>query len=295
MNHLHIKKPILLVIDDVAENLILLHKLLRDDYRVKGANDGLRGIQIAQSEAPDLILLDVMMPDMDGFEVCQHLKSNTKTKDIPIIFLTAKSETEDELKGLQLGAIDYLLKPFNPEIVRARIKNHLMIKFTYESSNKKLPSEDDVNIRAKSPHLHLKQTHQKYNITSYKSELTSNLGSRESVSSFIDRMRIFDAKKRRFIDLNTGLIMDATSGKILSRLGKKEVKVLELLILNKGKLTTREELMSFAWNGRVVTDSVINVSISNIRKFLLDFHPDKNGLITTFSGLGYCLNISDLL
>lgn len=120
--------PTLLVIDDIPENLSLMYKLLKDDYKVKGANSGDKGLTIAANDKPDLILLDVMMPEMDGFEVCSYLKSNPSTKDIPVIFITAKNESIDERKGLELGAVDYITKPIVPEIVKARVKTHLSLK-----------------------------------------------------------------------------------------------------------------------------------------------------------------------
>ncbi|WP_165311503.1 response regulator [Vibrio ziniensis] len=120
--------PTLLVIDDIPENLSLMYKLLKDDYKVKGANSGDKGLAIARNDKPDLILLDVMMPDMDGFEVCEYLKENPATKDIPIIFLTAKTESLDERRGLELGAVDYITKPIVPEIVKARVSTHVSMK-----------------------------------------------------------------------------------------------------------------------------------------------------------------------
>lgn len=122
-------KPTLLVIDDVPSNLSLMYQLLKDDYKVKGANSGAKGLEIALTDVPDLILLDVMMPQMDGYEVCRQLKSSPKTEDIPVIFLTAKTETVDEKKGLGLGAVDYISKPIHPDIVKARIKTHIELKF----------------------------------------------------------------------------------------------------------------------------------------------------------------------
>ena len=122
-------KRTLLVIDDIADNLMLMNEILRDNYKVKGANSGERGLRIAFSDTPpDLILLDVMMPDMDGFEVCRRLKAMPQTEHIPIIFVTAKSDTVDEEKGLALGAVDYIVKPISPPIVKARVKTHLALK-----------------------------------------------------------------------------------------------------------------------------------------------------------------------
>jgi len=123
------RKATILVVDDTPANLAMMNALLKEDYLVKVANNGERALNIAHSDAkPDLILLDVMMPDMDGYEVCQRLKADSVTKDIPIIFLTAKSEMEDERHGLELGAVDYLAKPISPPIVMARVKNHLALK-----------------------------------------------------------------------------------------------------------------------------------------------------------------------
>lgn len=122
-------KPTILVVDDTPDNLILMSSLLKGDYKVKIANGGEKALRIAASDAPpDLILLDIMMPDMDGYEVCQRLKHEPNTMNIPVIFLTAKNEMEDEKKGLELGAVDYITKPISPPIVLARVKNHLALK-----------------------------------------------------------------------------------------------------------------------------------------------------------------------
>lgn len=122
-------KLTILVVDDTPDNLSLMTALLKDQYQVKIAKNGMTALQIAGSTTPpDLILLDIMMPEMDGYEVCRQLKTNLKTKDIPIIFLTALAELENEKKGLELGAVDYVTKPISPFIFMARIKNHLALK-----------------------------------------------------------------------------------------------------------------------------------------------------------------------
>jgi putative two-component system response regulator len=123
------KKATILVVDDTSDNLALMSNLLKTDYKVKVANSGERALKIAASEnVPDLILLDVMMPGMDGYEVCQLLKSNPATRHIPVIFLTGKTAVEDEKRGLEMGAVDYLTKPISPPIVLARVKIHLDLK-----------------------------------------------------------------------------------------------------------------------------------------------------------------------
>lgn len=121
--------PLILVVDDTPENLTVLSDLLKGLYRVKVANSGPRALAIASKDPkPDLILLDVMMPEMDGWEVCRRLKQETATAEIPVIFLTAKTALEDEMRGFEVGAVDYITKPINPQVVRARIKAHLAVK-----------------------------------------------------------------------------------------------------------------------------------------------------------------------
>lgn len=119
----------ILVVDDTPDNLTMISSLLRDFYRVKVAVNGKKALQIAFSdEPPDLILLDIMMPEMDGYETCRQLKNDSETRDIPVIFLTAKTEIEDEVKGFDLGAADYITKPVSPPILLARVRTHLRLK-----------------------------------------------------------------------------------------------------------------------------------------------------------------------
>lgn len=144
-------KPSVLVVDDTPENLALIADLLKGDYRVKVCNSGEKALKIADTLAPpDIILLDIMMPNMDGYEVCQALKARPNTANIPIIFLTAMSESEDETKGLELGAVDYLIKPVNPTILRARVRNHLILKSHSDFlKDKTVFLEEEVQRRAK--------------------------------------------------------------------------------------------------------------------------------------------------
>ncbi|MGE4517462.1 MAG: diguanylate cyclase [Arcobacteraceae bacterium] len=123
------KKQTILIVDDMTTNLLILSDLLKDEYSIKVAKNGQKALDIVHSsDEVDIILLDIMMPDIDGYEVCRELKSNPKTKNIPIIFVTAKDNDADEEYGLNLGAIDYITKPFNKAIVKLRIKNHLELK-----------------------------------------------------------------------------------------------------------------------------------------------------------------------
>ena len=118
----------ILVVDDTPANLKVLSGLLRDTYHISVATNGPDALELAMSESrPDLILLDIMMPDMDGYEVIKRLKSEDYTKNIPVLFVTAKGEVEDETHGLALGAVDYITKPISPSIVQARVKTHMAL------------------------------------------------------------------------------------------------------------------------------------------------------------------------
>ncbi len=118
----------ILVVDDVPSNVDVLNDILNQDYQVKVALNGERAIKItAGDKTPDLILLDIMMPGMDGYEVCRRLKSNLSTRNIPIVFVTARGEVEDETKGFELGAVDYITKPVSPPVVKARVRTQLAL------------------------------------------------------------------------------------------------------------------------------------------------------------------------
>lgn len=122
------KKQTLLAVDDTLANIDVVKGVLSQDYVVQAALSGKMALKIIEKKKPDLILLDIMMPDMDGYEVCQILKSQDSTKDIPIIFLTAKIQADDETKGLSMGAVDYITKPISPPILKERVKNHLILQ-----------------------------------------------------------------------------------------------------------------------------------------------------------------------
>ncbi len=119
------KRPLLLLVDDVPENLQVLAQHLADDYELAFATDGIQAIALAIETHPNLILLDVMMPGIDGYETCRRLKKNLSVKAIPVIFLTACTELEDVVTGFDAGGTDYVAKPFRPAELRARVKTHV--------------------------------------------------------------------------------------------------------------------------------------------------------------------------
>ncbi len=123
-----VKKQSVLIVDDTPPNIWVLKETLKNDCEVLMAQSGKEALEIAQSKQPDLILLDVMMPEMDGYAVCVALKSRQESKSIPVIFITALGSEEDEAMGFEVGAVDYITKPFNISLVRARVKTHLFLK-----------------------------------------------------------------------------------------------------------------------------------------------------------------------
>ena len=142
------KKPTILVVDDMTTTLLLLHDLLKDTYEVKIAKSGTKALEIL--DAPndiDLILLDIEMPDINGYDVCKRIKNNETIKNILIIFITGRTSQEDEEYGLNLGAIDYITKPFNKAIVKLRIKNYLNLKIKNDMLEKLSMYDGLTNIR----------------------------------------------------------------------------------------------------------------------------------------------------
>ncbi|MCX7944194.1 MAG: response regulator, partial [Deltaproteobacteria bacterium] len=145
------RKSIVLVVDDSPENINVIKSVFKDIYRIKAATSGERAIEIANSEEkPDLILLDIIMPGMNGYETIKKLKANPNTAEIPVIFLTSKGEVEDERTGFDLGAVDYITKPINPAILFARVDTHLSLKKMRDellSKNKYLEEEVEKRTR----------------------------------------------------------------------------------------------------------------------------------------------------
>ncbi|MEY4100535.1 MAG: Cyclic di-GMP phosphodiesterase response regulator RpfG [Pseudomonadota bacterium] len=119
-------KPTILIVDDSSANLSLLFGLLHESYTVKAVNHGAKALAMVSQEEPDLILLDIVMPDLSGYDVCRELKSNPRTQHIPVIFLTSKNEVENEEMGMALGAVDYITRPISPEILLSRLRAHLV-------------------------------------------------------------------------------------------------------------------------------------------------------------------------
>ena len=125
------EKQVILLVDDTPANIHIAQAILKDEFRIRVATTGAKALELVNTEPlPSLVLLDIEMPGMDGYEVCNHLKANPQTRDIPVIFLTAKTESEDETRGFEVGAVDYVHKPFSPMVVKARVRTHLTLRAT---------------------------------------------------------------------------------------------------------------------------------------------------------------------
>ena len=144
----HPKLPLILAVDDEASNLQLLRQILQDSHRLLFAKDGARALELARQEQPDLILLDVMMPGMSGYDVCRQLKAQADTCAIPVIFVTALSEQRDEVIGFEAGAVDYITKPVSPPIVRARVRTHLSLVHIDELKESRLQVVQRLGLAA---------------------------------------------------------------------------------------------------------------------------------------------------
>jgi putative two-component system response regulator len=144
------EKNRLLIVDDEPANIQILAGILGDDYILIAATNGRKALELAATKSPDLVLLDMMMPDMDGLEVCKALKEDPGTQDIPVIFVTGMSDAENEERGLQAGAVDYISKPVSPPIVKARVKIHIQNFLTVRFLEGLLSSRDMSMEEAKS-------------------------------------------------------------------------------------------------------------------------------------------------
>ena len=229
----------ILVIDDTPTNLSLLNQLLGEHYRVKLANSGSKGLELARTKPPELILLDIMMPEMDGYSVCKQLKSNPLTSRIPVIFLTAKTEAADEEMGFELGAVDFIHKPIAPSIVLARVRTHLQIRAwqTFlEDQSAWLQSEVERRVNEV---LHLQEASIRVmvSLAEFRDECTGNHIRRTQnyVRLLADHLSL-QARDRDFLTLEH--IDQITKASPLHDIGK--IAIPDNILLKPGKHTAEE-------------------------------------------------------
>ncbi|MCK4464557.1 MAG: response regulator, partial [Bacteroidales bacterium] len=153
------QNSMVLIVDDTPKNIQVIGSILMEQkYRISVAKNGREALKVVKDVKPDIILLDIMMPELDGFETCKQLKESPETRDIPVIFLTAKIETEDIVKAFELGAVDYVIKPFNAKELLVRVNTHLDLKYAHEKIKKSEQELQKVNKAIKSQRDELART-----------------------------------------------------------------------------------------------------------------------------------------
>lgn len=219
------EKQRILIVDDMPSNIRILNDLLRDQYHISVATNGPDALQIASSKnKPDLILLDIMMPDMDGYEVCRRLKSIESARNIPVLFVTAKSEIEDEALGLSMGAVDYIIKPISPPIVKARVRNHMNLHLYQERL------EELVTLRTE-------QLREGYIDTIHRLVLASEYKDEET-GAHIKRISYYTKELAQCINMDSEFCNTIFYASPMHDIGK--VAIPDAILLKKGPLTNKE-------------------------------------------------------
>lgn len=212
------KKATLLIVDDVPENLDVLIGILEPVYNIQIATNGERAISIAgREEKPDVILLDIIMPGMNGYEVCQQLKSDDSTKDIPIIFVTAKNEVEDESKGFDLGAVDYITKPVSSSIVLKRIETQLRIYDTNRFLTEKVDEQTRELRDLTSKLLYVQEEERKRIARELHDDLSQRMAALSIKAGNLEQKTESEEQKSELRDLHKALVNVATDIHGLSR------------------------------------------------------------------------------
>ncbi len=222
----------ILVVDDVAENIDILIGTLKSSYKMVAARNGEKALKLAGSKnPPDLILLDIMMPEMDGYEVCEALKADEITQNIPVIFLTALSEEKNESRGLRLGAVDYITKPFSPELVKARIRNQIELK-RHRDNLEGLVEERTAQVKLANQKLKISSLdtiHRLSKAAEYKDQDTG---------THIQRMGQYAVVLARKLGLDDKIVDSIQYAVPMHDVGK--IGVPDRILLKPGKLTAEE-------------------------------------------------------
>jgi putative two-component system response regulator len=249
----------ILIVDDIPANIQVLVSILKEDgYQLSVATGGKQALDLIEKVGPDLVLLDIMMPDMDGYEVCRRLKADEATRHIPVLFITALVDAEDEAKGLALGAVDYITKPINPELLRARVRNHLELK-QYQSHLEEL-------VRLRTQEVQLTQAvmiESLATLAEYRDPETG--GHIKRTQNYVKALAMKLRTHQRFCsDLDDATIEMLYQAAPLHDIGK--VGVRDVVLLKNGKLTDEEfELMkrhtTFGHEALRITEQKLGKSI----------------------------------
>lgn len=262
------RKRDILIVDDVPDNIDLLVDLLSDKYELQVALDGVKALDlIDETRPPDLILLDVMMPRMDGYEVCRRLKANPATREIPVIFLTAKASPEDILKGFQLGAVDYVAKPFNPPEALARINTHLLIteqQRTITSQNAELKALLHVLCHDLSNHFTVVEMALDYKricpdepLDTFRDNIAAAVGNGRDVINLIREIRKMEDKS---IQLDSVDLLEVVNESLLLLKHQFDEKRIQAIVEIEPETTVVAERRS-------LINSVVNNLLTNAVKF----------------------------
>ncbi len=214
----------ILIVDDAVENIDILKGILGDEYHIRAATNGLTALKIAEKTMPDIVLLDIMMPDMDGYEVCERLKNNPITSSIPVIFITAKDQEMDEAKGFEVGAVDYVTKPVSPLIVKARLRTQLALK----DQNAEL--ERQVILKTKEINETRLEIIKRLGIASEYRDCETGLHIER-----VSKIAYYIAKSYGFDDRHVLILMNAAPMHDIGKIG-----IPEEILLKPGKLTKEE-------------------------------------------------------
>ncbi|MGE0085641.1 MAG: response regulator [Desulfococcaceae bacterium] len=260
------KKPRILIVDDTQGNIQILGTiLLKEGYQVNVARNGMQALGLVEKILPDLILLDIMMPEMDGYETCRHLKSSPQTKDIPVIFLTARTDTDDIVKGFESGAVDYITKPFNATELLVRVNTHLDLKFSKDmietvSNERKELLHILCHDLSNTFHsimclLTLLKNYEKFE--ELKPYLLSSANNGMEIIRLVRNMRALEEHKLKIEDIFFSEVLAQSYSLLKDRFAAKEIE----LEINAGEnLKIRAERISFV-------NSVLNNIFTNSVKF----------------------------
>lgn len=232
-------RPTILVVDDTLPNLLLIVNLLKKNYRIKVTDNGFKALELARAEPPDLILLDIMMPVMDGFEVCRRLKADKITRHVPVIFITSKTEIENEELGFSIGAVDFIHKPISPPILIARVKTHLEIstwRNSLKNHNQWLQTEIDQRL-SELNHLQDATIFVMVSMAEFRDETTGNHIRR--TSEYVGMLAVELAKLPHYSEsLTLNVIEQMRKSAPLHDIGK--IAIPDEILLKPGKHTSEE-------------------------------------------------------
>jgi signal transduction histidine kinase len=277
------QKPLIFIVEDVPRNLqVLFHILKKGEYRIAAASNGHQALDMIPEAQPDLVLLDVMMPEIDGFEVCRQLKKNPAAADIPIIFLTAKAETTNVVKGFEIGAVDYVTKPFNPAELLARVKTHLELKFARETLKGLINARDKFfsiiahDLRNPLQNLILSSDLLRYSYDSFdeaeRKEYIQRLNnSANQLSSLLETLLDWSRVQRGIMELHREKIN-------IAALAAKNIDLLKENAIKKNiTVSSQIQADTFAFADKNMIVTVIRNLVSNAVKFT---HPGGEVKIT---------------